>query len=186
MNSRVDHGIWRRCIAYDPRIKQNTFAVGMAFSMFGDYTDGTDVFPSMATIAEMVGLSNATKVHPHRRKLVEFGYLADTGARSRADTVVYCLTAPAEVLVAVKAGPEARKRRKPESSPTKAVPADGDHSGPLAEDRSSLVPTGPVELTLEQKLWFLGGEEPESWPWCEIPYASAEHAYRLYAGPTAA
>ncbi len=79
--------------------------------MFGDYTDGTDVFPSTATIAEIVGLSNATKVHPHRRKLVECGYLADTGARSGADTVVYCLTAPVEVVAAVKAGREGRSRK---------------------------------------------------------------------------
>jgi hypothetical protein len=186
MNPRVNHDLWRKCIAYDPRIKQNTFAVGMAFSMFGDYTNGTDVFPSMATIAEMVGLSNATKVHPHRRKLVEYGFLADTGTRSAADTVVYCLTAPAEVLAAVKARPEARKPRKPESGPEKAAAADLDPSGTWAVDRPSTAPTGPVELTLEQKAWFLGGKEPKSWPWPEIPYASAERAYRLYTGQEAA
>ncbi|MFG2377197.1 winged helix-turn-helix domain-containing protein [Streptomyces sp. NPDC048504] len=186
MNSRVDHGLWRRCIAHDPSIRQNTFAVGMAFSMFGDYSDGTDVFPSMATIAEMVGLSNATKVHPHRKKLVECGYLTDTGARSGADTVVYCLTAPADVLSAVKAGHETHKRRKPKSGPTKAATADADPSGPSARDRPSTAPTGPIELTLDQKAWFLGGEGPESWPWQEIPYASAERAYRLYTGQVAA
>jgi hypothetical protein len=96
--SRVDHDLWRRTISHDPRVKQNTYAVSMAFAMFGDYRDGTDVFPSMATIAEMVGLSSATKVHPHRKKLVEYGYLTDTGARSSADTVVYRLTAPAEAI----------------------------------------------------------------------------------------
>lgn len=185
MNSRVDHGLWRRCIAHDPRIRQNTFAVGMAFSMFGDYSDGTDVFPSMATIAEMVGLSNATKVHPHRKKLVECGYLTDTGARSGADTVVYCLTAPADVLSAVKAGHETRKRRKLQNGPTKPPVADLDHWDPSAAERPSTGPTGPIDLTLEQKLWFLGREEPGSWPWHEIPYASAEHAYQLYAGQVA-
>ena len=185
MNSRVDHDLWRRCIAQDPRIRQNTFAVGMAFSMFGDYSDGTDVFPSMATIAEMVGLSNATKVHPHRRKLVEYGYLTDTGTRSGADTVVYCLTAPAEVLAAGKTRPEARKRRKPVNGPTKAAAPDLDHWDPSAAERPSTAPTGPIDLTLDQKLWFLGGEEPGAWPWREIPYASAEHAYRLYAGQVA-
>ncbi|MFJ4529652.1 hypothetical protein [Streptomyces nigrescens] len=158
----------------------------MAFSMFGDYTDGTDVFPSMATIAEMVGLSNATKVHPHRRKLVECGYLTDTGARSGADTVVYCLTAPAEVVAAVKVPPGTRKRRKPESGPTKAAAPAQDSSGASAGDWPSTAPLGPVELTLEQKAWFLGGEEADSWPWREIPYASAEHAYRLYTGQVAA
>ena len=184
--SPVDHDLWRRCISHDPRVRQNTYAVAMAFALFGDYTDGTDVFPSMATIAEMVGLSSATKVHPHRRKLVEYGYLTDTGARSSADTVIYCLTAPADVLAAVKAGPEARKRRKPKSGPTRAATADADPSGPSAGDRPSTDPTEPIELTLDQKAWFLGGEGPESWPWREIPYASAEHAYRLYTGQVVA
>ncbi|MFI5872238.1 hypothetical protein ACIBAH_07300 [Streptomyces sp. NPDC051445] len=95
-------------------MKQNTYAVAMAFAMFGDYTDGTDVFPSMATIAEMVGLSSATKVHPHRKKLVEYGYLTDTGARSSADTVVYLLTAPAEIVAAVKAAGSTYSQEAPE------------------------------------------------------------------------
>ncbi|MCF4140146.1 hypothetical protein L1856_29950 [Streptomyces sp. Tue 6430] len=104
-------------------MKQNTFAVAMAFAMFGDYRDGTDVFPSMATIAEMVGLSSATKVHPHRRRLVEYGYLADTGRRSAADTVVYSLTAPAEFVAAVKDGREACTRRKSQKGSSKASTA---------------------------------------------------------------
>ena len=158
----------------------------MAFAMFGDYTDGTDVFPSMATIAEMVGLSSATKVHPHRKKLVEYGYLTDTGARSSADTVVYRLTAPAEVLAAVKAGRQARSRRKPQNGPSGAGTASLDHSAPSAGDRPSAAPVGPIELSLEQKAWFLGGSDPQCWPWAEIPYALAEHAYRLYTGEQAA
>ncbi|WP_307056829.1 winged helix-turn-helix domain-containing protein [Streptomyces achromogenes] len=163
-------------------MKQNTYAVAMAFAMFGDYTDGTDVFPSMATIAEMVGLSSATKVHPHRKKLVEYGYLTDTGAHSSADTVVYRLTAPAEVVAAVKAGRETRTRRKPPNGPSKAATASLDHSAPSAGDRPSTAPVGPIELTLEQKTWFLGGENQQSWPWTDIPYAVAEDAYRSYTG----
>ncbi|MDQ0832045.1 hypothetical protein QF032_003889 [Streptomyces achromogenes] len=180
--SRVDHDLWRRSISHDPRVKQNTYAVAMAFAMFGDYTDGTDVFPSMATIAEMVGLSSATKVHPHRKKLVEYGYLTDTGAHSSADTVVYRLTAPAEVVAAVKAGRETRTRRKPPNGPSKAATASLDHSAPSAGDRPSTAPVGPIELTLEQKTWFLGGENQQSWPWTDIPYAVAEDAYRSYTG----
>jgi hypothetical protein len=185
MNTHVDHGLWRRCIAHDPRIRQNTFAVGMAFSMFGDYSDGTDVFPSMATIAEMVGLSNATKVHPHRRKLVECGYLADTGARSSADTVVYRLTAPADVVAAVEAG-RARSRRKPQNGPSRAATEGLDHSALSAGDRPATAPVEPIELSLEQKAWFLGGNDPQCWPWAEIPYAQAENAYRSYTGQIAA
>ncbi|WP_142266379.1 hypothetical protein [Streptomyces sp. SLBN-115] len=166
-------------------MKQNTYAVAMAFAMFGDYTDGTDVFPSMATIAQMVGLSSATKVHPHRKKLVEYGYLTDTGERSSADTVVYRLTAPTEVIAAVKAGREARTRRKPQNGPLRAATASLDHSAPSAGDRPSTTPVGPIELSLEQKTWFLGGNDPKCWPWVEIPYALAEHAYRLYTGELA-
>ncbi|MEU2981030.1 winged helix-turn-helix domain-containing protein [Streptomyces hirsutus] len=158
----------------------------MAFAMFGDYSDGTDVFPSMATIAEMVGLSSATKVHPHRRKLVEYGYLTDTGERSAADTVVYRLTAPAEVIAAVKAGREARSRRKPGNGHPRAAKAASDQLAPSVEDRLSTAHTGPVELALEQKAWFLGGNDPESWPWPEIPYLLADHAYRTYIGQIAA
>ncbi|WP_055524167.1 hypothetical protein [Streptomyces graminilatus] len=182
---RVDHDLWRRCLSHDPRVKQNTYAVAMAFAMFGDYTHGTDVFPSMATIAAMVGLSSATKVHPHRKKLVEYGYLTDTGARSSADTVVYCLTAPAEVIAAVKAGPEARKPRKPQNGPSRAATASPAPLAPSAGDQPSTAPVGPIELTLEQKCWFLGGNDPQSWPWTEIPYASAEDAYRSYTGQMA-
>jgi len=158
----------------------------MAFAMFGDYSDGADVYPSMATIAEMVGLSNATKVHPHRRKLVEYGYLTDTGTRSAADTVIYCLTAPAEVIAAVKAGREARSRKKPGNGHLRAAKATPDQSAPSAEDRPSTAHTGPLELTLEQKAWFLGGNDSESWPWPEIPYPLADHAYRAYTGQIAA
>ncbi|GGT84124.1 winged helix-turn-helix domain-containing protein [Streptomyces coeruleorubidus] len=167
-------------------MKQNTYAVAMAFAMFGDYTDGTDVFPSMATIAEMVGLSSATKVHPHRKKLVEYGYLTDTGVRSSADTVVYRLTAPAEVIAAVKVGREARKPRNPQNGPSRAATASPDPSALSAGDRPSTAPVGPIELTLEQKSWFLGGNDPQSWPWTEIPYALAEDAYRSYTGQMAA
>ncbi|MEV2212796.1 winged helix-turn-helix domain-containing protein [Streptomyces sp. NPDC050997] len=184
--SRVDHDLWRRSISHDPRVKQNTYAVAMAFAMFGDYTDGTDVFPSMATIAEMVGLSSATKVHPHRKKLVEYGYLTDTGARSPADTVVYRLTAPAEVVAAIKAGREARTRRKPQNGPSRAATASPGPSVPSAGNRPFTAPVGPIELSLEQKAWFLGGNEPQCWPWAEIPYALGEHAYRLYTGELAA
>nr|BFD83062.1 hypothetical protein StreXyl84_24630 [Streptomyces sp. Xyl84] len=184
--SPVDHDMWRQCISRDPRVKQNTYAVAMAFSMFGDYTDGTDVFPSMATIAGMVGLSNATKVHPYRRKLVEYGYLADTGRRSTADTVVYRLTAPAEVVAAVKAGREARTPRGRESGPSRLAAASPDHSAPSVGDQPSTGPTGPLELTLEQKAWFLGGDDPQSWPWAAVPYALAEQAYRRYTGELAA
>ncbi|MGV9272641.1 hypothetical protein [Streptomyces griseosporeus] len=148
--------------------------------MFGDYTNGTDVFPSMATISAMVGLSNATKVHPHRRKLVEYGYLADTGARSAADTVVYCLTAPAEVIAEVQARREAGARQAPERDPLKGEAVCSEPSAPLAGDQPATVPTGPIELSLEQKMWFLGGEAPDAWPWPDVPYAVAEDAYRLY------
>ncbi|NEA49212.1 winged helix-turn-helix domain-containing protein [Streptomyces sp. SID10815] len=184
--SPVDHDMWRQCISRDLRVKQNTYAVAMAFSMFGDYTDGTDVFPSMARIAAMVGLSNATKVHPHRRKLVECGYLADTRRRSAADTVVYRLTAPAEVVAAVKAGREARAPRKPKNGPSRAAIAASGPSAPSAVDQPSTGASGPLELTLEQKAWFLGGNDPQSWPWADIPYAQAEDAYRSYTGQTAA
>ncbi|MDX3387261.1 Lrp/AsnC family transcriptional regulator [Streptomyces niveiscabiei] len=152
----------------------------MAFSMFGDYTDGTDVYPSIATIAEMVGLSNATKVHPHRKKLVEFGYLADTGVRSSADTVVYSLTAPTEVISTATAEREARVRRKPEKAPTAAVADAPDSPAPPGRACPSDADLAAFELTLEQKIWFLDEREPNSWPWSDIPYALAERAYKLY------
>ncbi|MGW4050481.1 hypothetical protein ACWENA_06585 [Streptomyces sp. NPDC004779] len=183
---KVDHDLWRRCISHDHRIRQNTYAVAMAFSMFGDYTNGTDVFPSMATIAETVGLSNATKVHPHRRKLVEYGYLADTGARSAADTVVYCLTAPADVVAAVQAGRGVRDHRKPPRGPERAATPSGE---PTPPDKGVRPPRGrvaPVLLSLDQRCWFLEGNEPAAWPWSEVPYAEAENAYRIHTGEIAA
>ena len=182
--SRVDHDMWRQCISRDPRVKQNTYAVAMAFAMYGNYSDGTDVYPSMATIAEMVGFSNATKVHPHRKKLVECGYLSDTGTRSAADTVIYCLTAPAEVVAAVQTEREAR--RKPAKGLLRTATAVPEQSDASPDERPSMAPSGPIELTLAQKSWFLGQSDPESWPWPEIPYATAEHAYRAYTGQIAA
>ncbi|MFI9120131.1 hypothetical protein ACIGW0_12165 [Streptomyces bikiniensis] len=183
---KVDHDLWRRCISNDQRIRQNTYAVAMAFSMFGDYTDGTDVFPSMATIAEMVGLSNATKVHPHRRKLVEHGYLADTGARSAADTVVYRLTAPADVVAAAQGGRGPRDRRKPPKAYEEAAASSTEPTPPDRGVRPSGGRSGPVNLTLDQKTWFLGKNSPEAWPWPDVPYAEAANAYRLYSGQIAA
>ncbi|MFE4419791.1 hypothetical protein [Streptomyces sp. NPDC056817] len=184
--SRVDHDIWRQCISRDPRVKQNTYAVGMAFAMFGNYRDGTDVYPSMATIAEMVCLSSATKVHPHRKTLVECGYLLDTGRKSAAGTVVYHFTAPNDVIAAVQEGRDRRIPGKPVSAPQKPSEDVPGQSEPQGEEKPSTARTGPLELDIEHKAFFLGGGTADEWRWPAIPYAEAEHAYMVYTGRVAA
>ncbi len=157
----------------------------MVIGEYGNYADGSNVRPSMETVAREVGFSSRQKIYPHLKILRERGYLTPAGTRSAKGVVVYRLTAPAEIVrtasatsldAAVRAGTNGQA----------AEPVQGEEGRSNAAPNSSAAPAGePVQLTMEQKMWFLGGSSPEEWPWPNIPYSTAERAYRKYTGQPA-
>ncbi|MDX6738611.1 hypothetical protein [Actinocorallia sp. A-T 12471] len=192
---RVDHDTWKSCTFNDPRIVNATLLVADAFARFGDYKTGSGVFPSLSTIAEGIGFRRPNSVHPHKNKLIELGYLRDTGNRTAAGVVIYELTAPEDILEAVRANrrpADAQKAVKALLSPEHDASDAWEVPGPAERQRVSqmppsgepapVIPLEEVELNLEQKTWFLSGHGPEGWPWADLPFELARAAYRSYTG----
>jgi hypothetical protein len=75
--------LWNKALrdCLHPGLTLTVKGMGWLLSTYAKNEDGTNVYPSRATVAERANITRAAKVDPHVERLIALGWLAEVGTR---------------------------------------------------------------------------------------------------------